>query len=343
MVLRAGPHRGDDEETAERTPADAAPVLPNLEGDLDEVIDNRPVFRTRLHGYDRLEVDNYTAWATAELVTVRREADHLLSRFGEFSAELEISRRLLADARWRESFPISERLQEMLRLAAEEAGAITDAARQEADRLLAEARTEADARLRKAHEVKELAVGAADELKRQARGDRTAAAAALEGARTEAAQILRQAAADRDRLAAEAAADRNQLAADAAAERDRLAAQAAADRNQLAADAAAERDRLAAQAAREREQAAAVAAAELAAVQAEVDELHRRQDQARQSLRRLTDMIGEALQTVAATAPDNRAGTDVTTANVAVEGMVRDGRDEPPVAAMAGRPAPVPR
>jgi cell division septum initiation protein DivIVA len=296
-------------------------VLPNLEGDLDEVIDNRPVFRTRLHGYDRLEVDNYTAWATAELVTVRREADHLLSRFGEFSAELEISRRLLADARWRESFPISERLQEMLRLAAEEAGAITDAARQEADRLLAEARTEADARLRKAHEVKELAVVAADELKRQARGDRTAAAAALEGARTEAAQILRQAAADRDRLAAQAAADRNQLAADAAAERDRLTAQAA----------------------REREQAAAVAAAELAAVQAEVEELHRRQDQARQSLRRLTDMIGEALQTVAATAPDNRAGTDVTTANVAVEGMVRDGRDEPPVAAMAGRPAPVPR
>ncbi|HEY0401834.1 MAG TPA: hypothetical protein VGD09_07435, partial [Blastococcus sp.] len=66
---------------------------PNFTGDLGELLGLRPVFRTRLHGYDRLQVDNYAAWAETELATVRREVDHLLVRFGDCSAELEISRR----------------------------------------------------------------------------------------------------------------------------------------------------------------------------------------------------------------------------------------------------------
>src|SRR5215212_4247101 len=57
--------------------------LRTVRGDLAELLDHRPVFRVRLHGYDRLEVDNYTAWAEGELATVRRQVDHLLSRFGE--------------------------------------------------------------------------------------------------------------------------------------------------------------------------------------------------------------------------------------------------------------------
>ena len=52
------------------------------------------------------QVDNYAAWAEAELTTLRRQVDHLLVRFGDCSAELEISRRLLADApRGREDVP----------------------------------------------------------------------------------------------------------------------------------------------------------------------------------------------------------------------------------------------
>jgi cell division septum initiation protein DivIVA len=264
-------------------------VRPNLTGDLDELLGHRPVFRARVNGYDRLQVDNYAAWAEAELATLRREVDHLLVRFGESSAELEISRRLLADApRGREVFPVSDRVQEMLRLASDEAAAMTEAGAQEAERLLAEARTEADARLRKAHEIKEMAVLAADELQDQARRLRAEANGYLEKARHEAAEVLREAAAERERLAVEAA--------------------------------------------RERDGVAAEAEARLAQVQAEVDDLWRQRDQARQSLRGLTDRIGEALQAVAAVAPDDMRGT-----NVAVEGM---GADD--VGVLVGRPSPVP-
>jgi len=262
-------------------------VRPNLTGDLDELLGHRPVFRTRVNGYDRLQVDNYTAWVEAELATLRREVDHLLARFGESSAELEISRRLLADApRGRDVFPVSERVQEMLQLAADEAEAVREAGVQDAERILAEARIEADARLRKAREIKELAVVAADELQEQARTLRAEAAAQVEKARREAAEILRRAAAEQERLAVEAA--------------------------------------------RERDRSAAAAAVRLADVQTEVDDLRRQRDQARQSLRGLTDRIGEALQAVGVTGPEEWRG------NIAREGMTDD------VRVLVGRPSPVP-
>ena len=266
---------------------DGAAPRPNLTGDLDELLSHRPVFRTKVNGYDRLQVDNYTAWAESELATLRREVDHLLVRFGDCSAELEISRRLLADApRGRDVFPVSDRVQEMLQLAADEAEAVREAGVQDAERIVAEARTEADARLRKAHEIKELALVAADELKDQARLLRAEANGYLDKARHEAAAILREAAAERDRLAAEAA--------------------------------------------RERDRSAAAASARLAEMQTEVDDLRRQRDQTRQSLRGLTDRIGEALQAVAGTGAEEWHG------NVAVEGMTDD------VRVLVGRPSPVP-
>jgi chromosome segregation ATPase len=295
-ALREG--SGSTRDATATAVVDASPELPNLKGDLDELMTHRPVFRSRMQGYDRLEVDNYTAWAEGELVSLRRQVDLLLSRYGECSAELEISRRLLADVpRGREMFPVSERVQEMLRLAAEEAAAMTEAGAQDADRLIAEARTEADARLRKAHEIKEQAVRAADDLLVQANQDRAAAAAAVEQARAEAAEILREAAADRDRLAV--------------------------------------------QAAQQREEAAEVATAALVAIQAEVDDLNRQRDRARQTLRGLTDRLGEALQAVADMVPQDVPRTHVVRGNVAVEGMDRDDRDDPGVVVMMGGPAPV--
>src|SRR4051794_26043572 len=207
-----------------RRGASRATGVPNMKGDFDELLSDRPVFRTKLNGYDRLEVDNYTVWAEGELLTLRRQVDHLLSRFGSAAAELEISRRLLADApRGREAFPVSDRVQEILRLAADEAAALTEAGAREAEAVLAEARTEADARLRKAHGIKEMAVEAADEILGHARRDRAVAAAAIEQSRAEAAEIVRQGELERDRLLADGARERDRLAAEGARERDRLA------------------------------------------------------------------------------------------------------------------------
>jgi chromosome segregation ATPase len=267
-------------------------VRPNLTGDLDELLGSRPLFRTRPRGYDRLQVDNYAAWAEAELASARSQLDQLLTRFGACAAELEISRRMLADApRGREVFPVSDRVEEMLRLAAEEAAALTEAGAQEAERLLAEARIEADARLRKAHEIKEMAVAAADELREQARRERAEVAAIRSQARSEAAEIVRAAAAERDRLDEEAAEQRQR-----------------ADR---------------------------AATAHLLTVQEQVDRLRSQRDEARESLRRLTDQIGRALQAVAGTLPDVPSVPDLRSVRmvdnvVADEGMAdgtRDGSD----------------
>jgi cell division septum initiation protein DivIVA len=251
MLRDAAAGRGGDDPGD----ASAATARPDHAGDLDELMGFLPDFRTRPLGYDRQEVDNYAAWAESELITLRRQVDKLLSRFGACAAELEISRRMLAEApRGREVYPVSERIQEMLRLAADEAAAITEAGTKEAEQLLAEARLEADARLRKAREIKELTVADADELRERVRG--------------EADEILRAAADERDRLDAEAAEQRQR-----------------ADRE---------------------------ANARLMAVQEQVDGLCRRRDEAQQSLRRLIDEIGRAVQAVVGPRPDATSPADET-------------------------------
>ncbi len=267
-------------------PEGEVPAKPNFTGDLDDLLGLRPVFRTRPRGYDRLQVDNYAAWAESELAGARREVDHLLSRFGACSAELEISRRLLAEApQRRDVFPVSDRVEEMLRLASDEAAALAEAGAEEGDRILAEARLEADARLRKAHEIKEMAVAAADELREQARRERAEALALLERARADADEIRRAAAVERERLDEEAAERRQK-----------------ADR---------------------------AAMAHLLTVQEQVDGLRRQRDEARQSLRQLTDQIGRALQAVVGTLPDVTPTPDRRAAPVVrmVDNVVVDDRD----------------
>lgn len=287
--------------TGEPVRRGAADRASTFTGPLDSLLGSAPIFRSKVRGYDPVEVDAYVSWAESELGSVRREVDDLLARFGACSAELEISRRLLAEgSRNRVVFPVSDRVQEMLQLAAEEAAALTEAGAREAERLVAEARSEADARLRKAHEIKQMAVRAADELGEQAQRQRAEAQDLLDRARADGAELLRAAAEERDRLATAAAQERDRLAAAAAAERRRLGEEAV----------------------REREQATAAATARLTALEEQVAELRRRHDEARRSLHGMSARIGEALEVVAATGP---AGGDAgTEANIAVEGMEYD-------------------
>ncbi len=301
MAVRTQNGAGEQHGASGRT------TIPAFTGALDSMLGSGPVFRSRMRGYDPVEVDTYVSWAESELRSVRRQVDDLLARFGACSAELEISRRLLADAPRGRVFPVSERVEEMLRLAVDEAAALTDSGAREAEHLVAEARSEADARLRKAHEIKEAAVRAADELRVQAREQRAAAQSVLERARVEAADLLRTAAAERDRLGEEAGRERDRLGEEAARERDRLAVAAAQERRRLDDEAA-----------REREQVAAAAAEQLAGVRTEVAELCRHRDQVHESLRGLTSRIDEALQVVAATVADE------VEPNVAVEGREYD-------------------
>jgi cell division septum initiation protein DivIVA len=190
----------------EPVPAEARSGLPNLSGDLGGLLSRAPCFSVRIRGYDPLQVDNYVAWAESELETGRRQVDSLLTRYGACSAELDLSRRLLAQRpKGQDVSPVSDRVRNLLQLAAEEAQAMVDAAAEEAEGVRTDARMEADARLRKAHEIKEVAARTADELREQAERDRAEAAALLRTARAEAAELVGVATAERDRLREEAA------------------------------------------------------------------------------------------------------------------------------------------
>lgn len=274
-------------------PEGSGPRAPRPVGDLETLLDHRPAFRGAVRGYDRLEVDNYVAWAEGELVSAQREREHLLDRVVACGTELEISRRLLAEQPAGGRPVVSARVGEVLRLAEDQAAQVLDAADTEAAQVRAEARLEADARLRKAHEIKELAAEMADQLRVNAQRDRAEAAAVLEKAEADAAAIL-------EKVQADAA----ELLRAAAGERDRVAAVAAAEREALAEQAAAERVALAEQAQRDRAAGDDAAAARLAVVRTEVEDLCRQRDQARESLRCLTDRIGAALHAVGVSPAD---------------------------------------
>ncbi|WP_448618707.1 DivIVA domain-containing protein [Geodermatophilus sp. URMC 65] len=149
---------------------------PASSGELDALLEPRPVFRAALRGYDRLQVDNYVARAETELLAVRRANDDLLTRYGACSAELEISRRLLAcSPAGREQVRTSERVGEILRLAADEAARLTEAGAADADRIRGVARAEADALLRRAREVRDGAVADCERMRAEAEEARAAA------------------------------------------------------------------------------------------------------------------------------------------------------------------------
>src|SRR4051812_40871599 len=291
---------GSGREPEGRRPAGATPAgnfvvdpeMPNFSGDLYALLTTAPVFRTAVRGYDRLQVDNYVSWAESEVRAARRETDDLVERYGRACAELEISRRLLARSpEGQEMTAISERMGRMLRMAADEAAALTAAGQTEAEQILADARTEADARLRKAHEIKQLAVEASDRMREEARLLRAEATAELDRARAQAAQILRDAAEEREKLAVQAAEGRSRAEAELA---QWLHDPRAAARG-------------------EQEEPAAAAEAALAEMRGELEDLHRRRDRACESLLRLNEQIGVALETVAdvgglAVAPGQPAG-----------------------------------
>jgi cell division septum initiation protein DivIVA len=187
---------------------------PSRPPQLDRLLDIQPCFRGALRGYDRLQVDNYVAWVEAELDALRRQNDHLLAGYSASQAELGIAHRMLAlSPRGRELSSASDRVAEMLRLAAEEASAITAAGAEDAERIRAEARLEADARVRNAQEIKHAALAAADELRDRTQRERAEAADVLEAARRQAERVLREAAAEHARLVGEASDARARLAA----------------------------------------------------------------------------------------------------------------------------------
>jgi cell division septum initiation protein DivIVA len=199
-------HRAGDGAAGDGTGGSAPPSGP---GGLDGLLGTAPVFTGAVRGYDRAQVDAYVDWAETEVLVLRRENDHLLSRFAASATELEGARRRLAEvARQRVPVPGPDDPRTVLRRAEREAAAVTAAAEEEARRLLEEARTEAAARLAGVAEMREAITSLRDQT-------RSEAAAVLEAARREAEAIRREAAQERERLDREAADARARADAEA--------------------------------------------------------------------------------------------------------------------------------
>jgi colicin import membrane protein len=254
------------------------PRRPNLTGDLDNVLEFLPSFHPALRGYDRTQVDSYVSWAERELHAARRSADEMAARFASCSAELDQARQELSrSAAGRDARQVSERVGQILELAAEEAAEITASAAAEAEELVATGRSYSAAMLRHAREA-----------------DQAAAAEQHRAATTcrEAAEVL-----------AAARAEAEEVRTAVAREQDRLAAEATDARERLDRESAARRVEAEEKARRQREQEAAAAAEVVAAARREIEELHRQRDRASASLHQLTERIGEALRTLAAGLP----------------------------------------
>ena len=264
------PHEAPDREvTGPVVPAPAP--RPNLSGDIDTMLVAPPDFRQRPLGYDRLQVDNYVAWAESELMSARRETDDLVNRYGRCMAELELARQLLGHSSEGQRLAhVSERIGTMLQLAADEAAEIT---------------------------------AAADRLRREAEADRAEAVAVRQQAEVDVAAEKKRAEEERDRLDAEAARTRARLDGEAAQVRERLDREAAERRDRATAQAA-ERIRQHANAARQEREAADLAARQrLARLEAEISELERRREIARDCLVRMSDQVSEAVAALSESLP----------------------------------------
>jgi hypothetical protein len=173
----------------------AAPGNRTVPRGLDGLLGTAPTFSGALRGYDRLQVDDYVAWAEAEIDLARRAADHLLSRYAACCADLQGARRRLGEvARDRETDGVRERARDVLARAAREAEARTAVtlahALREAERIAAEAQADAQARLAKVEAIRAAAVAERDTARIEARGLRQQATATLAAAREEAARTL---------------------------------------------------------------------------------------------------------------------------------------------------------
>ncbi len=197
MSLRAAALVAPGAEGSSSGAPDGGGAVP---GGLDGLLSTAPCFRGALRGYDRMQVDNYVAWAEAEIALARRESDHLISRYAACSAELANARlRLAQTARERAEQPRADQVQQLLVRAAESAAAITAAAAAEAERIRDEAREEAEARLANvaglrtaAEAVREEAATALAEARREREAAEAAWAQEVAALRAEAAEARRQ-------------------------------------------------------------------------------------------------------------------------------------------------------
>lgn len=204
-----------------------------------------PTFRVGWRGYDQGQVDTYRNRVEADITSIRQAHERAVRAHAQLAEQLRAAQAELTRVRaQRIGSPsaLSERLREILDLAAQEAQQTRMDGQNEADQIRASASNDAQALVRQAHRT-------AENIVAEARAEQQRLAAEVEQARIAGHRELEQARAEqqqaRDRADAEAAA-RREAADRAARERrereDAAAAARIADMNQQLAQLTRHRD-----------------------------------------------------------------------------------------------------
>jgi chromosome segregation ATPase len=232
-----------------------------------------PEFQVAWRGYDRRQVETYRGRLEAEVASAREAHDRLVRAHAQATERLRAAQadivRLRAQLTDSPS-ALSERLREILHLAAEDAAQTRSDAQTDADRIRAEAQTDAD-------DIRARATNDAQAVTRQARKN--------------AERIVSEASAERDRVKVEVEQQRE------AARKEHEQARAEADQARERADAEAATRRQAAdrQARERREQADAQATARLADLNKQLAALTQKRDEALAVLARLHEAVTKTL------------------------------------------------
>ncbi|HEY3089961.1 MAG TPA: hypothetical protein VGJ59_18070 [Jatrophihabitantaceae bacterium] len=236
-----------------------------------------PEFQIGWRGYDRRQVDTYRARLEAELASAREAHERLVRGHAQATERLRAAQADIVRLRGQltdSPSALSERLREILHLAAEDAGQTRADAQTEADRTRADAHTDAD-------DIRASATNDAQAVMRQARKN--------------AERIVSEAGAERDRVKAEL----EQQGEAARKEHEQARAQADQARDRADAEAAARREAADRQARARREKADAEAAARLAELNKQLAALTQQRDEALGVLARLHEAVTKTLGTSA--------------------------------------------
>lgn len=236
-----------------------------------------PEFQVAWRGYDRGQVDTYRGRLETELTSARDAHERLVRAHAQATERLRAAQadivRLRAQLTDSPS-ALSERLREILHLAAEDAAQTRSEAQAEADRIRSESQTDAD-------QIRASATNDAQVVVRQAR--KTAE------------RILSEASAERDRVKV----DVEQQHAAARKEREQARAEADQARERADAEAATRRETADRQARERREKANAEAAARLADLNRQLAALTQKREEALAILAKLHEAVAMTLDATA--------------------------------------------
>ena len=279
-----------------------------------------PGFRVNWRGYDRVEVDRYRSRVEGELASARIAHERVMQAHGQAAERLRAAQADIARLRGQltnSPTALSERLREILDLAAKDAEQTRADAQAQADQIRAGASTDANTMVEQARATAAGIVNDArieqQQLKDEIEKAQAAARQQLHDAHAEAArrhntgraeldQLAAQATQARERADAEAKQARERADAEAKQAREHADAEARQARERADAEAAARRSEADRQAREQREQAQDAAAARLAEMSRQLTDVTRNRDETLVTVRHLHAELANALAITAGSA-----------------------------------------